>query len=252
MNELEMLFDVPVLEAYGMTEAAHQMASNPLPPRERKPGSVGVPVGTRIAVIDDNGRPLEPGRAGEIVVQGDNVIKGYFDNAEVNASSFIGSWFRTGDEGYFDGDGYLFIHGRTKEIINRGGEKVSPREVEEVLLEHPAVAETVVFAVPDPWLGEEVVAAIVACAGRRPDEADLRRFAAKRLEDFKLPRRIVFLRELPKGPTGKLQRIGLADRLGIPPLSDTAGRQDASVSYEPLYRYGKWLLLRARRSIRRS
>jgi acyl-CoA synthetase (AMP-forming)/AMP-acid ligase II/thioesterase domain-containing protein len=238
MNELELLFGVPVLEAYGMTEAAHQMASNPLPPRRRKPGSVGVPVGTRIEVIDDEGHPLEPGRTGEIVVQGDNVIKSYFSNAEANASSFIGSWFRTGDEGYFDEDGYLFINGRTKEIINRGGEKVSPREVEEVLLEHPAVAEAVVFAMRDRWLGEEVAAAVVPRAGRRLDEADLCGFAAKRLADFKLPRRIVFLSELAKGPTGKLQRIGLADRLGILQQSDEQARIAGG---KPRHRFEYWL-----------
>jgi acyl-CoA synthetase (AMP-forming)/AMP-acid ligase II len=216
MTELEALFGVPVLEAYGMTEASHQMACNPLPPRQRKGGSVGLPAGTRIAVIDDAGNQIGPGKIGEIVIQGKNVMKGYLANSEANATSFTGDWFRTGDQGYLDEDGYLFIRGRAKEIINRGGEKVSPREVEEVLLNHPAVAEALVFAMHDPWLGEEVAAAVVLRTGQKIDEHGLRDFAAAFLTDFKLPRRIVFLAEIPKGATGKPQRIGLADRLGLP------------------------------------
>lgn len=223
MSELEALFGVPVLEAYGMTEASHQMACNPLPPGQRKAGSVGLPVGTRIAVIDDGGNQVGPGHVGEIVIQGENVMKGYLANDEANAVSFVGDWFRTGDQGYLDEDGYLFIRGRTKEIINRGGEKVSPREVEEVLLDHPAVAEALVFAMRDPWLGEEVAAAVVPRTGQSIDERGLRNFVAGRLTDFKLPRRIVFLEEIPKGATGKPQRIGLADRLGLPEEAATAG-----------------------------
>ncbi len=216
MTGLEELFGVPVLEAYGMTEASHQMACNPLPPRPRKAGSVGLPAGPRMAVMDGAGHLLDPGQVGEIVLQGDSVTKGYVANDDANAASFTAGWFRTGDQGSFDEDGYLFIRGRTKEIINRGGEKVSPREVEEILLDHPAVAEALAFAMPDPRLGEEVAAAVVLRAGQMADERGLRAFAAERLVDFKLPRRFVFLEEMPKGATGKPQRIGLAERLGLP------------------------------------
>ena len=199
-----------------MTEASHQMACNPLPPGQRKAGSVGLAVGTRIAVIDDAGNQTGPGRTGEIVIQGENVMGGYLANDEANAASFTDGWFRTGDQGYLDEDGYLFIRGRTKEIINRGGEKVSPREVEEVLLDHPAVAEVLVFAMHDQWLGKKWRQRLCLRTSQSIDERGLRRFAAERLTDFKLPRRIVFLDEIPKGATGKPQRIGLADRLGLP------------------------------------
>ncbi|MBO0710099.1 MAG: AMP-binding protein [Acetobacteraceae bacterium] len=215
MQALEALFGAPVLEAYGMTEASHQMACNPLPPRPRKPGSVGQPAGTRIAVMDEAGTLLEQGRTGEIVIQGPGVTAGYIGDPDASARAFTNGWFRTGDQGSFDAEGYLFISGRTKEIINRGGEKVSPREVEEVLLDHPAVAEALAFAMPDSRVGEEVAAAVVLGEGMAAEERGLREFAAGRLADFKLPRRIVFLDAMPKGATGKPQRIGMAERLGL-------------------------------------
>jgi oxalate---CoA ligase len=215
MLALEEAFRCPVIEAYGMTEAAHQMASNPLPPRERKPGSVGVAAGPEIAIMDVEGALLPSGEIGEVVIRGANVTRGYAGNAEANAAAFFDGWFRTGDQGTLDGEGYLHLTGRLKELINRGGEKVSPLEVDTVLLDHPAVEQVVTFAVPHDKLGEEVGAAVVRRAGATLTERELQDFAAVRLAAFKVPRRIVFVTEIPKGPTGKLQRIGLAARLGV-------------------------------------
>jgi amino acid adenylation domain-containing protein len=217
MAELEQTFNVPVIEAYGMTEASHQMASNPLPPGARKPGSVGVAAGPEVAIMDEAGRLLPPSEIGEVVIRGPNVTKGYENNPQATQTAFTDGWFRTGDQGYVDADGYLFLTGRIKEIINRGGEKISPREVDEVLMNHPAVTQAVTFALPDATLGEEVAAAIVVREGKSIAEREIQQFAAARLADFKVPRRVVFLDEIPKGPTGKWQRIGLAERLGLTP-----------------------------------
>jgi len=215
MVELETRLGAPVIEAYGMTEAAHQMASNPLPPGPRKPGSVGPAAGLEIAVAGEQGAPLGAGQIGEIVIRGANVFSGYAHNPEANAAAFAGGWFRTGDQGYLDEDGYLHLTGRIKELINRGGEKISPREIDEAMLDHPAVAQALCFAIPDERLGEEVGVAVVLRAGTTVTAGELRAFAADRLVHFKVPRRVVFVDELPKGPTGKPQRIGLAKRLGI-------------------------------------
>ncbi len=217
--DLERVFGVPVIEAYGMTEGAHQLASNPLPPGQRKPGSVGLPTGTRIGIEDDAGTVhlggAEGTPVGEVVVRGPNVLAAYESHPEANLSSFANGWFRTGDKGRLDGDGYLFLTGRSKEIINRAGEKISPREIDEVLLTHPAVAQALAFALPDVRLGEDVGAAVVLREGCTASEPELREHVAKTLSDFKVPRKIVFLPELPKGPTGKPQRIGLAAKLGL-------------------------------------
>jgi acyl-CoA synthetase (AMP-forming)/AMP-acid ligase II len=215
LAELEETFGCPVIEAYGMTEATHQMASNPLPPRPRKPGSVGVAAGPEVAIMDAAGHLLEAGETGEVVIRGPNVTPGYENNPEANASAFTNGWFRTGDQGVMDDEGYLRITGRLKEIINRGGEKISPLEVDEALMAHPAVAQAVTFAMPHDKLGEDVAAAVVLRDGAEADEKTLRAFVGERLADFKVPRRIVVLEEIPKGATGKLQRIGLADRLGL-------------------------------------
>ena len=215
MGELETLFGAPVIEAYGMTEAAHQMTSNPLPPAVRKPGSVGLPAGPEVRVLKPQGGFAEPGVTGEIVIRGPNVTAGYLANPEANAGAFMDGWFRTGDQGMLDADGYLTITGRLKEIINRGGEKVSPCEIDDVLMDHEAVAQVVTFAMPHDKLGEEVAAAVVLRDGADADERTLRDFAASRLTDFKVPRKIVFLDEIPKGATGKLRRIGLAEKLGL-------------------------------------
>jgi len=214
MAGLETTFRVPVLESYGMTEAAHQMASNPLPPRTRKPGCVGLPAGPEIAILDEAGARMDPGATGEIAIRGTNVTPGYHGNPEANSNAFHQGWLRTGDQGYFDPDGYLFITGRLKEQINRGGEKLSPREVDEVLLAHPMVMQAVAFAVPHPSLGEDVAAAVVLRAGGDCTEADLRTFVLDRLPAFKAPSRIIILPDIPRGPTGKIQRIGLAGQLG--------------------------------------
>jgi acyl-CoA synthetase (AMP-forming)/AMP-acid ligase II/acyl carrier protein len=215
LAELERAFGVPVIEAYGMTEAAHQMASNPLPPRERKAGTVGTAAGPEIAIMDADGQLLQAGEIGEVVIRGENVTRGYAANPAANAAAFAHGWLRTGDQGSLDAEGYLTLSGRLKEQINRAGEKISPLEVDEILMDHAGVAQALTFAVPHPTLGEDVGAAVV----RRPDssvtERQLREFASLRLSYFKVPRRIVFLDEIPKGATGKLQRIGLAQRLGV-------------------------------------
>ena len=215
LNDLHGLFDVPVIEAYGMTEATHQMCANPLPPGEAKIRSVGVPTGIDLAILDEVGVALPVGSRGEVSIKGPTVIDGYENNPTADEAAFTSGWFRTGDEGYVDDDGYLFLTGRLKEQINRGGEKVSPLEVDEVLLRHAAVAQAVTFAMPHDKLGEEVAAAVVPTDGASVTEADLRAFVGRSLAAFKVPRRVVFCDELPKGPTGKLQRIGLAQRLGL-------------------------------------
>ena len=215
MKELEATFDAPVIESYGMTEASHQMTSNPMPPAERRPGGVGIAAGPQVAIMDEAGALQEPGATGEVVIRGPNVTAGYENNPKANAAAFSGGWFRTGDQGVIDGAGYLTLTGRLKEIINRGGEKIAPREVDDVLMAHPAVAQAVAFAVPHKKLGEDVAAVIVLREGAEADERELRAFAADSLADFKVPRTILFRDEIPKGATGKLQRIGLAEKLGI-------------------------------------
>jgi oxalate---CoA ligase len=215
MAELEATFGCPVIESYGMTEAAHQMASNPLPPKPRKAGSVGLAAGPEMAIMATNGSMVPAGEVGEIVIRGPNVTAGYENNPKANADAFAHGWFHTGDQGTMDSDGYIRITGRLKEIINRGGEKISPREVDEVLMDHPAVAQVVTFAMPHPKLGEDVAAAVVFRDGQNASERELRDFCATRLADFKVPRKLVFLPEIPKGATGKLQRIGLAEKLGL-------------------------------------
>jgi acyl-CoA synthetase (AMP-forming)/AMP-acid ligase II len=215
LEELEQTFGVPVIEAYGMTEAAHQMASNPLPPGIRKPGTVGCAAGPEIAVLDANGQTLSAGLRGEIAIRGPNVTSGYVRNANANATAFTGGWLRTGDEGVLDDDGYLTILGRLKEIINRGGEKISPLEIDDVLMSHPAVEQALSFAAPDAFLGEDVAAAVVLRPEAVVSEKQLREFVGMRLSHFKVPRRVVFVPSIPLGPTGKPQRTGLAQRLGI-------------------------------------
>ena len=209
MHDLEAAFGAPVLEAYGMTEAAHQMASNPLPPAERKPGSVGPGTDVRVSIMDASGQHLKPGERGEVVIKGPNVITGYESNPEANATSFVDGWFRTGDQGFLDADGYLILVGRLKELINRGGEKISPREIDEVLLAHPAVAEAVCFGVPHPTWGEEVAAAVVL--REAATEADLLAHCRERLSDYKRPKQIHITDAIPRTATGKIQRRIVAE-----------------------------------------
>jgi len=214
LTSLSDLFGVPVIEAYGMTEASHQMTVNPLPPGVAKPGSVGLPAGIAVAILDTANTVLPPGERGEVAIRGETVVDGYESNPGANAAAFTEGWFRTGDEGMLDDDGYLFLTGRLKEQINRGGEKISPLEVDDVLLGHPAVAEAVTFAIPHDKLGEDVGAAVVL-ADTGITEEELRAHVAQHLAAFKVPARIVFVEEIPKGATGKLQRIGLAARLDL-------------------------------------
>ncbi|MDB6147848.1 MAG: oxalate--CoA ligase-like [Spartobacteria bacterium] len=213
LTRLEHRFGAPVLEAYGMTEAAHQVASNPLPPLPHKPGTVGP--GDEISIIDEAGRHLAANVPGEVVVRGPNVMRGYRNDPDANASAFIDGWFRTGDTGALDGDGYLTLLGHTKEMINRGGEKISPEEVEAVLLQHPAVAEAAAFGVPDAKYGEEIWAAVVLRSPTDPQE--LQAFCSSRLADFKVPKVIHVVSTLPKNATGKVQRRDLAALFKVPP-----------------------------------
>lgn len=215
IRELEAIFGAPLIESYGMTEATHQMASNPLPPKARKPGTVGLPAGPQIEIMAETGELLPPGGTGEIVIRGANVTSGYENNPKANAEGFREGWFRTGDQGVKDDEGYLTITGRLKEIINRGGEKVSPREIDEILMDHPAVAQVVCFGMPHPKLGEEVAAVVVLKPGGTATDRELQAFVSERAADYKVPKKILFMDEIPKGATGKLQRIGLAQKLGL-------------------------------------
>jgi len=204
----ETAIGVPLVEAYGMTEAAHQMSSNPLPPGECRPGTVGRATGTVIAVLDDDWQPVPAGASGEVSVRGPSVVDHYLDNRAATAASFRDGWFRTGDVGTLSADGYLTLVGRLKELINRAGEKISPYEVEDVLLTHPAVAEAAAYPVPDEKYGEQVGVVVVLSGEATPGE--LAAHCADRLAAFKRPARMTILPEIPKGPTGKVQRRTLA------------------------------------------
>ncbi len=222
MEALVETFGAPVVEAYGMTEATHQMCCNPLPPRAQKPGSVGVAAGPEVRIAHETeDRLLDHSATGEIVISGPNVTPGYESNPKANEDGFFSAedkrWFRTGDQGAFDDEGYLNLTGRLKEIINRGGEKISPLEVDAVMLGHPEIAQVVCFAVPHDKLGEDIAAAVVLREGSTLDERAIRAFTAEHLADFKVPRSVVVLEEIPKGATGKIQRIGMAEKLGLTP-----------------------------------
>jgi oxalate---CoA ligase len=220
LRNLEQVLRAPVIESYGMTEAAHQMASNPLPPGVRKPGTVGLAAGPEIAIMGGGGELQPAGRRGEVVIRGPNVLRGYENNPEANAAAFVDGWFRTGDEGVLDDEGYLTITGRLNEIINRGGEKIAPREIDDAIVDHPGVAAAATFPVAHPTLGEELAAAIVLKPGAALTEQALLTHLRKRLADFKIPRHLAFVERIPKGPTGKVQRRELARLLG---LADAAG-----------------------------
>ena len=210
---LEQCFNAPVIQAYGMTEAAHQIASNPLPPGVRKPKSVGLAAGPDVTVMDETGRVLTRGETGEIVIRGNNVTRGYAENPEANARAFTAGWFRTGDQGFVDADGYVHLTGRLKEMINRGGEKVSPHEVDEMLMEHPAVKQAVTFRVAHPTLGEDVAAAVVLKGGATGTAEEIRANLFGRLAEFKIPSQVVVVAKIPTGATGKIERNRLASAL---------------------------------------
>ncbi len=217
MRQLEARFGAPVIEAYGMTEAAHQMASNPLPPGERRAGTVGVATGIQVGVMDEHGALQPSGTQGEVVIRGASVIDAYANNHEANAKSFTDGWFRTGDQGILDGAGYLSLVGRLKEMINRGGEKIAPREIDDVLLQHPAVAEAVAFGLPHSAWGEEVAAAVVLKAPATDKE--LIAFARERLADHKVPRKLFVVEQIPRTATGKIQRRSVAEAFNRPASS---------------------------------
>lgn len=215
LNRLESTFDAPVIESYGMTETTSVVASNPLPPKPRKPGSVGLPVGCEIAVLDEQGHPVPASQVGEVVVRGQTVVDGY-DNDDTTVSAFVDNWFHTGDLGRFDEDGYLYLVGRIKETINRGGLTVSPFEIDQVLQSHPAVAQAVAFPIPHASLGEDIAVAVVPAAGGHLTEQEVRMFAASHLDRTLMPSRVIIVDKIPQGPTGKVQRLRLHEQLSAP------------------------------------
>ena len=214
-EKLNSVFGCSVIEAYGMTEATHQMTSNPLPPKKQKPGFVGIPAGPEVCIMDEKDKILDQGETGEGCIKGDNVTLGYDNNPEANKNSFTNGWFRTGDQGYFDQNGYLKISGRLKEIINKGGEKISPLEVDNVLMDHPLIEQAVCFGYEDKMLGEDIAAAIIVKEGKNCSETDVKTYAQAKLAKFKIPKKIFFVNEIPKGATGKLQRNVLAKNFGL-------------------------------------
>lgn len=213
IHKIEDMFGVPFVEAYGMTEASHQMTSNPLPPRHRKVGSVGVGTGLRIRIMDKDGNSLENNQRGEIAIQGANVFRGYENNPEANARAFVNGWFRTGDEGYLDQDCYLNLTGRIKDIVIRGGENIAPHEIDEVLLKHPAVAAAVTFGYAHPTLGEEVAAAVVLHEPHGATEAALIKHCREFLAEYKCPKKIYLVKSIPTTATGKIRRRAVAAAL---------------------------------------
>ena len=214
-EQLNDIFQTPVIEAYGMTEATHQMASNPLPPAIQKPGLVGIPAGPEICIMNYKNEKLSQGEIGEICIKGDNVTNGYENNPEANKQSFVNDWFRTGDEGFFDEDGYLKISGRLKEIINKGGEKISPLEVDNILMDFPPIDQALCFGYKDKMLGEDIAVAIKLKENKSCTEDDIKSYANEKLAKFKIPKKIFIVEDIPKGATGKLQRIGLAKKFGL-------------------------------------
>jgi oxalate---CoA ligase len=215
MERAERILGVPMLEAYGMTEASHQMASNPLPPYDRKPGSVGVAAGSEIRIVDTRGNTMPVGSSGEVAIKGPGVTLGYLNNAQANADSFFDGWFRTGDRGVLDDEGYLRLEGRLKEMILRGGENISPYEIEEVLLKHPAVTDAICFGVDDEKYGERVGAAITL--GGVATERELIEYCRERLAAFKVPEVIHVLDAIPRTATGKVQRKRVGETLSKGP-----------------------------------
>jgi acyl-CoA synthetase (AMP-forming)/AMP-acid ligase II len=213
IDKIEGVFGVPFVEAYGMTEAAHQMTSNPLPPRHRKAGSVGVGTGLRISIMDEDGNHLGTNQRGEIAIQGANVFRGYENNPEANAHAFVNGWFRTGDQGFLDADCYLHLTGRIKDIIIRGGENIAPHEVDEILLRHPAVAAAVTFGCAHPTLGEEVAAAVVLHERNGATEPELIEHCREFMAEYKCPTKVYLVDSIPTTATGKIRRRAVASAL---------------------------------------
>jgi len=215
MKEIEHIFQCPVIESYGMTEASHQMTSNYLPPGKRKSSKVGYAAGPEVEIMGDDKNILKKGKIGEVVIRGDNVTKEYINNSQANKDSFINGWFLTGDQGFIDEEGFLQLTGRLKEIINKGGEKISPLEIDEAVMEHQSIYQCITFPIVHEKLGEEIAVAIVLKNDQQLTDYELRKFLNKKLASFKIPKKIITLEEIPKGKTGKLQRIGLAKKLGL-------------------------------------
>ena len=213
MEGYEKMFGAPILQAFGMTEAAHQALSNPLPPRERRPGSVGLPTGVEVTILDDDGNEMPRGAEGELALKGPNVTHGYLNNPDATRDAFSNGWFRTGDLARMDEDGYVYLLGRIKELINRGGEKISPLEVDDVLASHPKIAEAVTVAVPHEIYGEEVEAVVALKPGESLEAGDIIVFCREQLADFKVPKAIRFVPVIPRSATGKIQRRRLLELL---------------------------------------
>jgi acyl-CoA synthetase (AMP-forming)/AMP-acid ligase II len=224
LDRLEAAFGAPVLEAYAMTEASHMMTSNPLPQDgPRKPGSVGRPVGClEVAILDEEGARVAPGKPGEVCVRGANVTAGYKGSPEANEAAFRFGWFHTGDIGVADEEGYLRLVGRIKELINRGGEKISPIEVDAVLLDHPAVKQAVSFGVPDDKYGEEINCAVIPREGSAIGEDDVVAHCRRNLASFKVPKKVFVTDDLPKTATGKIQRRVVAEHFVAQPKAGSA------------------------------
>jgi oxalate---CoA ligase len=249
LAETEKIFGAPVIHGYGLTEAAQQVSINPLPPGVRKPGSSGIPGRTDVGIMNEKGDLLPSGQTGEIVVRGPAVMRGYANNPTANRESFTNGWLRTGDQGRLDADGYLYVTGRIKEIINRGGQKISPREIDELIGQHPLVAQAVTFQVPDSRLGEDIVAAVVLKARDSISEHVLRSFVADRVADYKVPRQIYFVDKIPTGTTGKIQRFKLAVQFGI-----RESDRSVSIAREPYVAPStptEWMLVDIWRSVLR-
>jgi len=234
LKDFEHTFNIPVIEVYGMTETTALITTNPLPPNKRKSGSVGIAAGPEVKIIDESGSFLQANQSGEVVVRGKNVMQGYENLPETNAETFTNSWFHTGDLGYIDEDDYLFLTGRLKEIINRGGEKISPSEVDDVLFTHPAIAEAATFPVPHNSLGEEVAVAVILKKGVTLTEEELISYLGSNLAYFKVPRIVFFLDNLPKTPSGKLQRKALTETLNLAPSASTTIRPSLVTPESPL------------------
>ena len=215
MKEIEEIFHCPVIESYGMTEASHQMTSNHLPPGNRKVMKVGFAAGPEVSVMDDSHKILENGMIGEIVIRGNSVTKGYLHNSQANKDSFINGWFRTGDQGFYDEEGFLQITGRIKEIINKGGEKISPLEIDDAIMQHESVFQGITFPILHSKLGEEVAAAIVLKNDHQLTVQEHKEFLSKILAPYKIPQTILFLDEIPKAKQANFKRIGLAKKLGL-------------------------------------
>ncbi|HIJ95405.1 MAG TPA: AMP-binding protein [Desulfuromonadales bacterium] len=211
LEEFEQRYGIPVIETYGISEAACQVTANPLPPLPHKPGSAGMPVGNELLVVDEQGVSQPPGDVGEVLIRGKNIFSGYLNNRSADREALRNGWFHTGDLGYLDQDGYLFLTGRKKEQINRSGEKISPREVEEVIHRLPDVESVGVVGLPHQLYGEEVAAFITLRPGRKLEPERIREHCRLSLAAFKIPREIIFIDELPKGPSGKIQRRKLVE-----------------------------------------